>query len=134
MTSATEKVAAAPFPHEAVWGGLLLLGALAARYAPHDLFPACAFKQLTGQPCLSCGGTRAVRALASLDVGLAFTMNPLVALFGLLAAVYVVYAALVLLGLKRPWRPEQSLLVQLLRYGLLPALLLNWAYLLWVGR
>jgi len=131
---ATEKVASVPFPHEAVWGGLLILGALVARFAPADLLPACFFQQMFGLPCLSCGGTRAVRALARLDLGLAFSMNPLVALFGLLAAVYVVYAALVLLGLKRPWRPEQSLLVQLLRYGLLPTLLLNWAYLLWVGR
>jgi hypothetical protein len=42
--------------------------------------PACSFRTLTGLPCLGCGGTRAVRALAAGDVLAALRFHPAVLL------------------------------------------------------
>ena len=42
--------------------------------------PACAFRSLTGIPCPTCGGTRALLALGRLDVFAALAWNPLVTL------------------------------------------------------
>ena len=87
-------------------------------------------------PCVTCGGTRAMMSLARMDVLEALLMNPLVALAGIAAAVYAVHAAGVwLLGWKR-WRPTvTSGRARLaLRAGVIAALLLNWAYLIAVGR
>jgi len=40
----------------------------------------CSMLSLTGLPCLGCGGTRSMRALAQGDVVAAITLNPLVML------------------------------------------------------
>src|SRR3954466_15850326 len=39
----------------------------------------CAFKAVTGHPCLTCGTTRALGRLARLDVPGAMAMNPMMA-------------------------------------------------------
>lgn len=65
-----------------LWGGAALFCAAAAPFA-RDLAagaPVCAFRAITGIPCPTCGGTRALLALARLDLGAALAWNPLVTL------------------------------------------------------
>lgn len=65
-----------------LWGGAALACAAAAPFA-RDLAagsPVCAFRAITGVPCPTCGGTRALLALARLDAFAALAWNPLVTL------------------------------------------------------
>ena len=126
------------FPHEIVWSGLATLTLLAARFFPFDRVPLgfCPLRTFTGVPCPSCGGTRSFVALAHLELGEAIRMNPLAALVGIGAMLYVAYSFGVwALGWKR-WRPEahSEARVRLLRYGVLGAVTLNWIYLIAIGR
>ncbi|MFM8625470.1 MAG: DUF2752 domain-containing protein [Actinomycetota bacterium] len=57
----------------------------------------CPLLAVTGVPCPSCGGTRAVLHLAAGDVGAAVALNPGVTLFA------VVVGALIAAGIV-PWR------------------------------
>jgi hypothetical protein len=72
-----------------LWGGAALACAAAAPFAADFSAeaPACAFHALTGVACPTCGGTRAVLALARLDIGAALAWNPLVALAALVFVV-----------------------------------------------
>lgn len=45
--------------------------------AAGNIFPPCAFRELTGFYCVGCGTTRMLHALAHLDIPRAFSMNPL---------------------------------------------------------
>lgn len=119
--------------HEAIFGPLLAFGALLAVTIP-DWLPRlpCVMRRLTGIPCLTCGSTRAVLALARFDVVEALTMNPLTTLLAIFAVGYVVHAALVLAGLRRPW-----IVGPLGRFGraaVVLAIAVNWSYLFAVGR
>lgn len=123
--------------HEAIWAPLAVTALLAARFAPPSALAVfgCPFKALTGWACLTCGGTRAFRALVRFDLATAFEMNPLVALLGLGAGVYIAHALLVAAGRRRPYRLNpRSRLWGVLRGVLVAAAVLNWSYLLWVGR
>ncbi len=88
-----------------------------------DLVP-CLFKQITGQPCPLCGGTRAALLIRSGDVLSAFQMNPLVTLslvgFGLWIVLRLVFAKDV--GTHPSNRMRLAMLAA--------ALLINWTYLL----
>ena len=44
---------------------------------PHNIFPPCMFKAITGFYCIGCGLTRALHALVHGDIVGAFAMNPL---------------------------------------------------------
>lgn len=97
-------------------------------------FVFCAFKQLTGLPCPTCGGTRALGRLAALDLHGAFVMNPLaVALAGTVA----LWAAsdLALLprrqSLRLEVRPDLAMPV---RVTVVLVALVNWVYLVLAGR
>jgi hypothetical protein len=94
----------------------------------------CLFKLTTGCPCMTCGGTRALNHLLSLDITGALAMNPL--------------ATLAILGLV-PWAVADTLLLlrgrglaldvsdgaaALLRPLLVVAVFMNWGYLVAVGR
>ena len=94
----------------------------------------CTFKAVTGWPCVTCGTTRAVARLASLDLGGAFSMNPLAAA----AAALIVPWGLGDLALVRRGR---ALVLELspaagraLRILAVAALGLNWIYLVSAGR
>lgn len=57
-----------------------VLGINLLRYQPLEqasVFPPCFFHSLTGLFCTGCGVTRALRALAHLDLQTAWSMNPL---------------------------------------------------------
>jgi hypothetical protein len=63
-----------------LWGGAALAGAAAAPFvrAFAAELPGCLFRAVTGVPCPTCGGTRALLALVRLDVPAALAWNPLV--------------------------------------------------------
>jgi hypothetical protein len=86
---------------------------------------------LIGLPCLACGSTRALLSLARLDVGAAFSWNPLAAAAGILfvAGGVVALGAALAGGEVRAPRPTP-----LLRATLILALAANWAFLLVQGR
>lgn len=102
--------------------------------APYVALPPCLFRTLTGWPCPSCGGTRCVLALASLDLPAAAAGNPLV----LLAAVGLMAATLLHAAerlLQRPLLSPEPLLHRpaLVRGVAVGMVLANWAYLILAG-
>jgi len=114
-----------------------MVGILALRWVPPGLIPLprCAFHALTGQPCLTCGGTRAARALSRLDLVAALRANPLV------ASALIASGPLALWGLAA-WTfklPRPRLEAQrrgeqwALRLGALALVAGNWAYLIVAG-
>lgn len=60
--------------------GLVVAAIFVARLSEHWHLPfmKCAFKATTGLPCVTCGGTRALRALSRGELAEAFWLNPLV--------------------------------------------------------
>jgi hypothetical protein len=121
--------------------GALLLGlAIAAGSSvvllglDHLPITVCYFKAVTGLPCLSCGGTRAVADLARLDAAAAVAMNPLAALAGL-ALIPWGLGDLVLWLRGRALRLEVApALRPTLRWVVIGAVALNWVYLIAAGR
>ena len=94
----------------------------------------CAFKAVTGLPCLTCGTTRALARLFTLDVPGAVAMNPLAALAGL-ALVPWGAADLVLLARARALALEISPgLAPAVRVAAVALVAANWAYLIVAGR
>lgn len=97
------------------------------------LVVACPLLQLTGLPCPTCGGTRALAALVSGDLGAAFAWNPAVAAGGLAAALWLPLGALLLaLPAARPALPVR--LPAAVRWGAPLLIATNWAYLILVMR
>lgn len=121
---------------ELIWGSILLLAAL---LATAWLFsgiatPRCLLHAATGIPCPTCGMTRAIWHLMHGEIGRAFLLNPLMTAALLGAALYVCYAAVVVIGRLRRLRLEaltktEANLVRIAAIGLLAA---NWLYL--IGR
>lgn len=121
--------------HEKLWlavglGACLLGGAWLALDLP---LPECNFKRITGLPCPTCGSTRAVRALRDTDILSAMQWNPLVTLGFAAAAVYLLYAAVVLLFRLPRFRPgpPSARGSRMLRIAAVALLLVNWIYLFW---
>lgn len=86
--------------HERLWLSVALAGAAVVVLwfaVGHEELPhlICPFRQITGIPCFTCGGTRALLALTRGDVRAAFVWNPLVAISAMGALVWLVYAAVV---------------------------------------
>jgi hypothetical protein len=124
--------------HEALWllvGGasLCLLGVALA--TPGIQLPRCAFKTITGLPCPTCGVTRTVIALSRGDLDGALFLNPLAAIAGGAALLYLLYAAAVL-ALRLPrFRPTVSAIgARRLRVAAVAVLGLNWVWLIATGR
>jgi hypothetical protein len=124
------------FPIGAVLGVGGFVGALAVGFLHLDHLPItlCLFKLTTGLPCLTCGSTRAFGRLFHLDPLGALAMNPLMAAAALVVAAWGV-ADLALL----PSRSALRLAVgareeRALWFASVLALVLNWAYVIAVGR
>lgn len=90
--------------------------------------PPCGLRRLTGLPCLGCGGTRAMKALAQGDWPAAIAFNPLV-----IAGVVGVFLWLLVAGLRHtafpqshPWPRPSS---RVLAVAITALVLANWAYL-----
>lgn len=130
------RAARGAFPTGALLASVGATLALLVAWLQLDRFgiPLCLFKAVTGLPCLSCGSTRVLGRLARLDVAGAVAMNPLFALgVGLVAAWALADLLLMLRGraLALELSPRAQKVVQL---GAIAAALLNWAYLVGVGR
>lgn len=110
-------------------GGFLLGGGWLALGLPT---PHCVLKLLTGIACLTCGGTRCVRALADGELGTALAWNPGVVVAILVAGALTIYAALALaLRVRIRVRDIGRTGWWGIRATLIAALLGNWAYLIW---
>jgi Protein of unknown function (DUF2752) len=116
-----------------LWGGAALVCAAAAPWAPAFAqgMPVCPFHWLTGFPCATCGGTRALLALGRFDLGAAFGWNPLVAGAGILFIAGGVVAFVAALAGGEVRAPRAT---PLLRAALAAAIAANWAFLVAAGR
>lgn len=120
--------------HELVWlcvslGGLALATAWFALHLP---WPKCAFHDLTGLPCLTCGMTRSGIQFFHGNFLAAIRWNPLV--FAALCAITIfnIYAFFVLITRARRVRfvVQSQVEKRYLRVIAVAVLLLNWTYLL----
>lgn len=129
---------AVPFP--LVFGAVGIFCAAAAAILlrfPEAMLPIplrCPFLALTGLPCPTCRGTRALAALAGGDLSRAFLLNPLVTTTALGAG------AAAAASLWRRWTHRPALRCTLsrleeiaLRASVATAVALNWIYLM-LGR
>ena len=129
----------AAIDHELLWTSVGVLSACVAWVVCRQPLPSpiglCVFKAVTGWPCVTCGGTRAIRALCEGDLPHALRANPLVALGAIGWAGYGAYALGALTG---GW---PRLRIQLdhasarrLRWVAVFLVGLTWAYLVAEGR
>jgi hypothetical protein len=76
---------------------LLALAAFITKWAlPRmaTLMPACPLRTWTGWNCPGCGGTRCASRLLSGELMGAFTMNPIVVIYGALLTGWIVYGVI----------------------------------------
>ena len=126
---------AVPFP--LVFGAMAILCAVASAILvriPEAMLPAplrCPFLALTGLPCPTCGGTRALAALATGNLSGAFLLNPLLTT----AALGISAAAAGSLGRRLTRSPALRCSLSrreeiALRGAVAAAVSLNWIYLM----
>ncbi|NLT70547.1 MAG: DUF2752 domain-containing protein [Verrucomicrobiaceae bacterium] len=94
--------------------------------------PPCGFQSAFGIPCVGCGGTRSMQALASGRIGAAVAFNPGVIL-GILASVIWLFS-----GFFRFFRgsaprspAEANRRIKRVTLIVLALIALNWLYLIW---
>jgi hypothetical protein len=93
-------------------------------------FYVCYFRAFTGWPCMTCGSTRALGALARLDLAGALAANPLAVVVGVTIGLWGL-ADLALAPSRRALSVEVSpALARALRVGVVLAVAANWIYLL----
>jgi hypothetical protein len=87
-----EQTANDPRPY--LVAGYLGSAAVAAQFAQaHGLpMPVCWFREFTGLPCPTCGGTRCLLAMGHLDFVSALRFNPLIAIGCVGLALWIVIA------------------------------------------
>lgn len=138
MTVAWRHLQPGETDHELLWGlvGLSALVVAAAALAGNlPIAPACVFKVVTGVPCITCGSSRALAALAAGDLIPALRWNPLTACAAAAAAVYVPYGAAVGLARARRLRIHlQPREWQWVRASGLGSAAATWLFLLLDGR
>jgi hypothetical protein len=123
-------------PVHMVWGPMAVLFIMTAGFFKnfaHNL-PVCIFHEITGFPCLSCGGTRSLVALSQFELISSFMFNPLVPLFvfGLIVFSLLFFAGAVT---KRSVKINLSQRgKRLIRYSVFSLIALNWIFLIVVGR
>lgn len=117
------------------WLTVFIGAAIIARLIAHyDVaLPVCRFHNLTGVPCPLCGGTRALRSIADLDLLAAIQFNPLVFLTGALIAGWVGLKVLDrLMGTHTEKTLQRHASRTPLAFLALGFIVLNWLYLIWV--
>ena len=133
MQLAWRKVGPREPNHELIWLTVSIGGvALAAIWLGLGLpWPICWFHEVTGEPCATCGATRATIAFLHGHFWDAFRWNPLVFVGCVGVALFDCYAIVVLLTGRRCLRVIFSGgEKRVLRFSAVGVLLLNWAYLL----
>ena len=121
--------------HEALWLGVSL-ATLAGAWLWLRLglpIPGCAFHQLTGAACPTCGMSRCLRFTLHHDWRAALGINPLAFLSYAAVAIFDVYAVAVLV-LRLPrlrFDVVSGGVGRSLRFSARAAILGNWAWLLW---
>ena len=122
---------------ELLWGSVLGASALLGSLWLHAGLPTplCPLHAVTGLPCPTCGSTRAASALVHGDLAAAVAWNPLMTLVMIGAALYVLYAAVVVIGnLPRlRWTPPSRSESRGIRIGVILLIAINWGYLIWRG-
>ncbi len=108
-----------------------LCGFLVARFIPVARLPfwGCAFRDLTGWPCLGCGLTRVADRMSHFNFPGALDANPLGALAAFAFMVAIVWSVLHL-AFKVPY-PNVFVgdpIASRLRWGLLVAVVVNWGW------
>jgi hypothetical protein len=115
-----------------IYGAIALVVLGVGRLQPFlSLSPDCAFKGMTGIPCLTCGSTRSVARLSHGEFLSAFVMNPLMTLCLISAILYFFYS-LVSAAFKLP---RISILLtdtekRAIQAGVVVLLLAQWVYLI----
>jgi hypothetical protein len=114
--------------------GVVIAAAVGLLHLDRLPFAFCAFKAVTGLPCMTCGTTRAFARLFTLDLGGAVHMNPLAAAVAL-AFIPWGLADLALLPRGRALALEISpALAPFVRAAAVTLVVANWAYLIASGR
>jgi hypothetical protein len=140
MTYEWRRLRPRELDQERLWASLALAGvALLALGQVSSQFeipvPVCPLKHITGIPCPTCGGTRALRALGHGAVLAALRWNPLVTIAALAAIPFLIYAAAVTIF---RWPRVRVLFApadqRWLRAAAWIAILANWAFLIFDGR
>ena len=122
--------AIAPF----VAAGVVLIGLVVSRlHLDHLPFTICAFKTITGIPCMTCGTTRAFGHLGRFDLAAALRVNPLATVTSLVLLGFGLAQLALLPSGKRLRLDLPPVVVRWfwILFGLLA--LVNWVYLIRTG-
>ena len=129
-----KRLASAETDHELLWLGVstATLAASAIWFGLRLPWPGCAFHDLTGVPCLTCGATRSAVEFLHGHFHAALLFNPLVfaSLWAMLLFDLYAFAVLATRAPRlrvRDWTGTEK---GLLRVLVVAAVLSNWAYLL----
>lgn len=138
MTITARRLERGDTDHELIWSSVALVSLAGLwLYAQLPGAPplACPFHAITGWPCVTCGGTRAMLALMRGAIGEAFVWNPLVASAGLAAVPYLVYAIVTVMGgLPRLHVRLDARDWSVLRISTVAVVTATWAFLIVAGR
>ena len=112
----------------ALLGAVLLIGLLIAVLHLCGI-RVCLFRRLTGLPCLTCGGTRALAALAVGDIAGAFRIQPLVSALLIACAAWGAANTFCLTALRRHVSVRMSLAGWIVcAVGVIALVVCNWIY------
>lgn len=132
MPTATELAVRRQFGF--IWGAAVLALAALAPWARSlaAALPVCPFRAATGVPCPTCGTTHAFLALLSLHPLRALAFNPLIIVATLTFAAGGIVSGLLAL-VNRPLPIPGDGMGRTMRFLIVGAILLNWAYVIWTG-
>ncbi|MBI4711898.1 MAG: DUF2752 domain-containing protein [Planctomycetes bacterium] len=119
-----------------IYGGIavfmiLVAGLIHYINLPLNYLPACTFKNITGIPCLTCGGTRSIMNLSHLHLLDSFLFNPLVFLGTVTIFIAGLISLTVLLS-KNDFRITVP--VPVIKILLVGGVIINWLYLILIKK
>lgn len=118
-----------------IWGVMAVLFLVTAGLFRDvlGLLPPCLFHEITGLPCLTCGATRSIVFLSSLDLTSSFLLNPLIPIFFVGILLFsIAHLAGYIFGRKliAELGPVEK---RNLRIGVIVMIISNWTYLIIAG-